>query len=105
MDTSEKSTEVPHKEAKGGTSETTVILHLELDQPQNKIPTTLVPLAPDVLRIDSDEVDMLSGVFHIMWSDMPRPRTYRLRLTDMFSADGGHAGSWLECDGARKFEC
>ncbi|HZW55103.1 MAG TPA: hypothetical protein VFF30_02340 [Nitrososphaerales archaeon] len=82
-----------------------VIIHLETFRGDNKIPTTFIPLAPDALRITQDGLDVLSGVFHIMWRDMPQPRTYRLRLSNLISFDGEYAGCWLECDGSHKIAC
>ena len=62
-----------------------------------KIPTTLVTLAPDKLIIE-ENIDVLVGVFHIMWEDMPRRRTYRVRLEDVVSSTGDYIGAGLRCE-------
>ncbi|MHB8567992.1 MAG: hypothetical protein ACYC7D_14435 [Nitrososphaerales archaeon] len=72
-----------------------------------KIPTTFVPLAPEDIDIRDEEADLLFGLFHIMWKDMPRPRTYRIRLVDKISSSGKYIGCTLECRNQRsiKIEC
>lgn len=62
---------------------------------RGKIPTTFIPLVPEKLVIDAKGIDLLFGVFHIMWSDMPSRRTYAVRLCDRFSDDGNYLGSEL----------
>jgi hypothetical protein len=61
---------------------------------QDKIPTAFVSLAPEKLLIDRD-IDVLVGLFHIMWEDMPRPRTYSIRLADSVSRLGSYLGCSL----------
>jgi hypothetical protein len=61
------------------------------------IPTTFVPLAPDRILIEK-KVDVLFGLFHIMWQDMPRPRSYRIRLSDEVGRDGKYIGCFLSYD-------
>ncbi len=63
---------------------------------RDKIPTALVPLAPEKLVVEKN-MDVLVGVFHIMWDDMPRRRTYQLRLQDLVSGSGEYFGSSLKC--------
>ena len=69
----------------------------ELSSSENrgKIPTTFIPLVPEKLAIDGKGIDLLFGVFHIMWSDMPSRRTYAIRLCDTISNDGSYLGSEL----------
>ncbi len=64
---------------------------------RTKIPTTFVPLAPEKLAIDRSEVDLMCGVFHIMWSDMPSPRTYGVKLSERLSFDGEYLGCSVVC--------
>jgi len=66
-----------------------------VDDQWEKIPTTLVSMAPDKLLIEKD-IDVLVGVFHIMWEDMPRRRTYKIRLCDAVSFDGTYVGCSLK---------
>ena len=61
-----------------------------------KIPTTFVPLAPEKLIVE-ENIDLLVGVFHIMWADMPRRRTYRVRLQELVSGSGNYFGTRLKC--------
>ncbi|MHB1908688.1 MAG: hypothetical protein ACYCQJ_07420 [Nitrososphaerales archaeon] len=67
-----------------------------------KIPTTFVPLCPEKIGWDKNCVDLLCGVFHIMWSDMPNPRTYGVKLSDQFSKEGRYLGSVLVCTFPRR---
>lgn len=60
-----------------------------------KIPTSFVPLTPDKL-VAEKQVDVLVGLFHIMWEDMPRPRTYSIRLADLVSFEGEYIGAALK---------
>ena len=60
------------------------------------IPTTFVPLAPDRILI-GDEIDVLFGLFHIMWKDMPKPRIYPIRLAERLTKRGSYLGCSLEC--------
>jgi hypothetical protein len=62
-----------------------------------KIPTTFVNLAPERITLDFIGIDVLGGVFHIMWSDMPTRRTYGIRLADHFSTEGNPIGTSLIC--------
>lgn len=64
---------------------------------RGKIPTTFIPLAPEKIMVDSAGVDLLCGVFHIMWSDMPSRRTYGIRLADEYSVEGERKGCFLVC--------
>jgi len=68
----------------------------KLTLPKDKIPTTFIPLAPDKLGFE-DNADVLAGVFHIMWDDMPRRRTYKIRLQELISNSGDYAGACLKC--------
>ena len=77
---------------------TTVVRKLSLSDKREKIPTTFVPMAPEKLIVE-DNIDVLSGVFHIMWEDMPRRRTYRLRLEELVSTEGHYLGTNLRCGG------
>ena len=62
-----------------------------------KIPTTFISLSPEKVSFESGSVDLLFGVFHIMWSDMPKRRSYGLRLADQFSSQGDYLGCNLVC--------
>ncbi len=62
--------------------------------PSEKIPTSLVSLSPDKILAEK-QIDVLVGLFHIMWEDMPRPRTYSLRLADLVNFEGDYVGSAL----------
>jgi hypothetical protein len=62
---------------------------------REKIPTTFVNLAPEKIVLDLIGIDVLGGVFHIMWSDMPARRTYGIRLADHYTRDGSSIGSSL----------
>jgi len=73
-----------------------VVTKLSWKDVADKIPTTFVPLAPEKLVI-GEYADLLVGVFHIMWSDMPKRRTYLLRLQDLVSISGDYAGTKLKC--------
>jgi hypothetical protein len=68
----------------------------------SKIPTTFVPLAPEKLLFD-DNADVLVGLFHIMWEDMPRRRTYKLCLKELVSSFGDYSGSSLVCGSAGNY--
>ena len=57
-----------------------MIESLETEEERAVIPTTFIPLAPDQ-NLDRREIDVLFGLFHIMWKDMPKPRTYPFRLS------------------------
>jgi hypothetical protein len=73
-----------------------VVTKLSWKDAADKIPTTFLPLAPEKLVLE-EFTDLLVGVFHIMWSDMPRRRTYLLRLQDLVSSSGDYSGSKLKC--------
>jgi hypothetical protein len=73
-----------------------VFAKLKTAQGTGKIPTTFVSLSPEKLSLDR-EADLLCGVFHIMWSDMPQPRSYAVRLADLFSGEGVYLGTKLRC--------
>jgi hypothetical protein len=75
---------------------TLVAKKLYLGTSGGKIPTAFVPLAPDKLVVKND-IDVLVGVFHIMWEDMPRRRTYQIRLQDLISESGEYFGTRLRC--------
>jgi hypothetical protein len=62
-----------------------------------KIPTTFVNLAPEKMALDLIGMDVLGGVFHIMWSDMPTRRTYGIRLADHYTSEGNPVGTSLIC--------
>ena len=65
-------------------------------QKRGKILTTFVPLAPEKILVDK-KIDLLVGLFHVMWEDMPRPMTYRIRLADLVAKSGNYLGSQIEC--------
>lgn len=65
----------------------------------SKIPTTFIVLAPDRLEF-GENVDVLVGVFHIMWEDMPRRRTYRSCLRELVTRSGESLGVSLLCGDA-----
>jgi hypothetical protein len=72
----------------------TVIKALTKTGHNEKIPTSLVSLSPDKLLAEK-HIDVLVGLFHIMWEDMPRPRTYSIRLADLVSFEGDYVGAAL----------
>lgn len=74
----------------------TVVTELKTEK-RAVIPTTFVHLAPDKILIEA-KVDILFGLFHIMWQDMPRPRGYRIRLSERVDAKGLYRGCFLEYD-------
>ena len=78
----------------------TVVRKLSLGDKRDKIPTTFVPMAPEKLVVE-ENIDVLAGVFHIMWEDMPCRRTYRLALQDLVSPDGYYIGADLRCGSMR----
>ena len=61
----------------------------------DKIPTSLVALSPDKIIAES-QIDVLVGLFHIMWEDMPHPRTYSIRLAELVSVEGEYVGTSLK---------
>jgi hypothetical protein len=63
----------------------------------SKIPTTFIPLSPEKLEYGK-YADVLVGVFHVMWEDMPRRRTYKIRLRDFVARSGDCIGTSLMCD-------
>ena len=67
---------------------------LFFDDTRGKIPTSFVSLGPDRLVIE-ENIDVLVGLFHIMWEDMPRKRTYRIRLAESVSREGTYVGCFL----------
>lgn len=74
-----------------------VLTELKTSKERAKIPTTFLPLSPDKIPFQQGSADVLCGLFHIMWADMPKPTTYELRLADLFSSSGEYQGSRLEC--------
>jgi len=76
----------------------TVFRKLSLGDKREKIPTTFVSMSPDKLVVEKN-IDVLVGVFHIMWEDMPRRRTYHLKLEDLVSPEGYYIGASLKCGG------
>ncbi|MGA2876629.1 MAG: hypothetical protein ABSE82_13960 [Nitrososphaerales archaeon] len=84
----------------------TVIETLRTEGKRAIIPTTFVPLSPDKLLFGK-EIDLLFGLFHIMWQDMPKPRTYTARLADKVTREGNYMGCCLVCGfpGTRIFKC
>jgi len=80
----------------------TKIIQLPTEGRRGTIPTTFVPLAPTELSFDGKRADLLFGVFHIMWRDMPRPRTYEVRLADYVSEEGSYVGCALLCGNVAK---
>jgi hypothetical protein len=71
-------------------------MNLSWKNAPGKIPTTLVPLAPEKILL-GENADLLVGVFHIMWADMPRRRTYPICLQDLISNSGDYLGTRLSC--------
>ncbi|MDG6908558.1 MAG: hypothetical protein JRN20_22550 [Nitrososphaerota archaeon] len=59
------------------------------------IPTTFVHLAPDKIVLEA-KIDILFGLFHIMWKDMPRPRCYRVKLSELVNGKGLYLGCFLQ---------
>lgn len=78
-----------------------VVKKLKLGKNEGKIPTSLVSLAPEKIIVNGS-IDVLVGLFHIMWEDMPRRRTYRLRLQDLVSSSGDYSGAGLICGASMK---
>ena len=78
-----------------------VRVNLSWKNAPNKIPTTLVPLAPEKVVLGTN-ADLLVGVFHIMWADMPRRRTYSICLQDLISNSGDYLGARLRCGALEK---
>lgn len=74
-----------------------IVSHVLAARERSKIPTTLVPLSPDKIPIGKGRADILCGVFHIMWSDMPKPSSYEVRLAELLSGSGDYIGPRLEC--------
>jgi len=77
------------------------IKKLDWSETRGQIPTAFVSLAPEKLIVEED-IDVLVGLFHIMWDDMPRRRTYRLRLRDVVTASGDYFGTSLACGSLEK---
>jgi hypothetical protein len=75
---------------------TFVRMKLSLSDARGKIPTSFLSLSPDRLIVE-ENIDVLVGVFHIMWDDMPRRRTYQIRLQDLVSKSGDYFGTSLKC--------
>ncbi len=73
----------------------TIVKTLDTSRETTKIPTTFIPLAPDKILVD-EKIDLLVGLFHIMWEDMPHPKTYRIKLADCVSKEGTYVGSQVE---------
>ena len=73
----------------------TVLKILSKSARDEKIPTSLVSLSPDKI-VAENQIDVLVGLFHIMWQDMPRPRTYSIRLADLISFEGEYIGTSLK---------
>jgi hypothetical protein len=73
-----------------------IVKKLNWKEKRDKIPTTFVSLAPEKLVIENG-IDILVGVFHIMWDDMPRRRTYQIRLSDLVTSVGDYSGTSLTC--------
>jgi hypothetical protein len=74
----------------------TIVKSLPLEKERGVIPTTFVPLAPDKIVLVEDRLDVLFGLFFIMWRDMPRPMAFRIRLSDQVTANGAYAGCYLK---------
>jgi hypothetical protein len=92
-----KSTPFVHKKKIGTKPEKfiTVVKTISKISGPEKIPTSLVSLSPERI-IAENQIDVLVGLFHIMWEDMPRPRTYSIRLSDLVSFKGDYVGSSLK---------
>ena len=82
----------------------TVVRYLDTSNFGNKIPTTFVPLGPEKILIEGAGIDVLVGVFHIMWEDMPRRRTYAIRLAESVSLEGRYLGASLNCGSGKALE-
>jgi hypothetical protein len=72
----------------------TIVKPLKTEKKRGVIPTTFVALSPDKMSF-AKEVDVLYGLFHIMWEDMPRPRTYVIRMAEQVTRSGDYAGCCL----------
>jgi hypothetical protein len=83
------------EKGKNGTSGDAVVTESECQPKRTKIPTTFVPLSPELISLGSSQIDLLCGVFHIMWQDMPKPRSYGLKLMEGLSFDGDYLGCAL----------
>jgi hypothetical protein len=70
---------------------------LSLEDIARDVPTTFVPLCPDKIEFEQGRADLLSGLFHVKWSDMPKPSTYAIKISDPVVGDGTYLGSQLEC--------
>jgi hypothetical protein len=62
-----------------------------------EIPTTFLALSPDKIQFEQGRADLLFGVFHMKWSDMPKPSTYAIKISDPVVSDGTYVGTQLEC--------
>ena len=78
----------------------TIVKSLTTVEKREVIPTTFVPLSPDKILLGR-EIDILFGLFHIMWKDMPRPMTYKIRLAELITNDGEYIGVCLKYGIAR----
>jgi hypothetical protein len=74
----------------------TIVKPLAVGKERGVIPTTFVPLAPDKIAFVEKKLDILFGLFFIMWRDMPRPMTFRVRLSDQITTDGEYEGCFLK---------
>jgi hypothetical protein len=77
---------------------------LEISHLQRETPTTFVPLCPDRIKFDNGMADLLFGVFHVKWADMPKPSTYALKISDLVSREGSYIGARLETKFPAKLE-
>jgi hypothetical protein len=66
-------------------------------------PTTFVPLTPEKIQFEEDSVDVLFGLFHVKWSDMPRPATYSVKIAERLTSEGVYLGTRLECKYPKNF--
>ena len=75
----------------------TIVKRLNTSPVREKTPTVFVPLTPERFVFDDTGADLLYGLFHFAWRDMPSPRTYVVRLADAIGRDGKYKGSFLMC--------
>ena len=83
----------------------TSLIQLGKNEKLTTIPTTLIPLSPFEITFEGSTADILHGLFHIMWKDMPRPRTYKLRLSERVSEKGEYIGPFLELQDDKRIKC
>jgi hypothetical protein len=75
-----------------------IVKRLRLDNILKETPTTFVPLTPERIEFEHGTADLLSGVFFLKWSDMPKPSTYAMKIADLIEGDGTYLGTQLKCN-------